>query len=178
MVKKKLGLNVIFTIFLLVGLLGTADQLYQLNKINRLNQMIAHGELVKDADYPYLNNFSIAYSEAQKNDYKHAIRAYGKLLENAPSSTDEANIEYNIANSLFLSGLNQKMNDDGSFSEEALYAYIQAKIAYEQSLRIKPEQRAAKFNLSLLDLMMLTHLKQAPQEKPAMELSNLPVGLP
>jgi len=83
MVKKKLGLNVIFTIFLLVGLLGTADQLYQLNKINPLNQMIAHGELVKDADYPYLNNFSIAYSEAQKNDYKHAIRAYGKLLENA-----------------------------------------------------------------------------------------------
>ena len=102
----------------------------------------------------------------------------GQILETSPSLADQAKIQYNIGNNLFVFGLIRRINEDGTLQDEARYAYTQAKMAYEQSLRIEPNDRAAKFNLNLLHSVMANKMKPAPKDQSTMELSNLPIGLP
>jgi mxaK protein len=70
------------------------------------------------------------------------------------------------------------LNDDGSLKEESKYSFTQAKAAFEQSLRLNPEDRRAKFNLSLLNSVTPINMKNAPKDQSGVELSNIPVGLP
>ena len=170
--------NVVFGLLLIVGLTGSIYEAYQLNKITKVNQAIVSGQQVTDAAYPYLQKFAAAYDQGQKKDYKHAVQTYGQLLDTSPSLAEQAKIQFNIGNSLFTFGLIRRINDDGSLQDDARYAYAQAKIAYEQSLRLAPDVMAARFNLSLLNSVMLNNMKPAPKEQSTMELSNLPIGLP
>jgi mxaK protein len=170
--------NVIFGAILITGLVGSAYEAYQINKISKVNHLIATEQLIKDEAYPYLQKFTAAYDQGNKKDYKHAVQTYGQILETAPSLADQAKIQYNIANNLFVFGLIRRINDDGTLQDEARYAYTQAKMAYEQSLRIEPQDHAAKFNLSLLYSVMANKMKPAPKDQSTMELSNLPIGLP
>ena len=170
--------NVIFGALLITGLVGLAYEACQISKISKVNNSIATDQLVKDEAYPYLQKFSAAYDQGNKKDYKHAVQTYGQLLETSPSLTDQAKIQYNIGNNLFVFGLIRRINEDGTLQDEARYAYTQSKMAYEQSLRIEPNVRAAKFNLSLLHSVMANKMKPAPKDQSTMELSNLPIGLP
>jgi mxaK protein len=178
MVNHIKTINLILGLLLLVGLVGTSYEAYQYHKINQVNHLISTGWLVKDDNYPYLQKFTAAYDQGNKKDYKHAVQTYGQLLDTKPDLADQAKIHYNIANNLFVFGLIRRVNDDGTLQDEARYAYSQAKMAYEQSLRIAPENRAAKFNLSVLHSVMANNMKAAPKEQSTMELSNLPIGLP
>jgi mxaK protein len=170
--------NVIFGALLITGLVGSAYEAYQINKISKVNHLIATDQLVKDEAYPYLQKFTAAYDQGNKKDYKHAVQTYGQIIETSPSLADQAKIQYNIGNNLFVFGLIRRINEDGTLQDEARYAYTQAKMAYEQSLRIEPNDRAAKFNLNLLHSVMANKMKPAPKDQSTMELSNLPIGLP
>jgi mxaK protein len=143
-----------------------------------VNYLIATEQLVKNEAYPYLQKFTAAYDQGNKKDYKHAVQTYGQILETSPSLADQAKIQYNIGNNLFVFGLIRRINEDGTLQDEARYAYTQAKMAYEQSLRVEPQDRATKFNLSLLHSVMANKMKPAPKDQSTMELSNLPIGLP
>ena len=178
MVKHIKNSNVVFGAFLVVGLLGTGYEAYQIHYITKVNQTLAAGQLVTNDAYPYLQKFTAAYDQGNKKDYKHAVQTYGQILETQPSLPDQAKIQYNIGNNLFVFGLIRRINDDGTLQDEARYAYTQAKMAYEQSLRIEPQDRAAKFNLSLVHSVMANNMKPAPKDQSTMELSNLPIGLP
>lgn len=178
MVKRINKSNIIFGLLLLIGLIGTAYEAYQSHKINKVNHAILAGRLIEDDSYPYLQKFAAAYDQGSKKDYKHAIQTYGQLLDTGPELSEQARIQFNIGNNLFVSGLIRRINDDGTLQDEARYAYTQAKMAYEQSLRLVPSERAAKFNLSLLLSVMHNNMKSAPKEQSTMELSNLPIGLP
>lgn len=178
MVRPIKNSNVIFGILLFTGLIGSSYKAYQCNKIAKVNHLISAGHLVTDDSYPYLQKFTAAYDQGNKQDYKHAVQTYGQLLETSPLLIEQAKIQYNIANNLFVFGLIRRINDDGTLQDEARYAYTQAKMAYEQSLRIDPQDRAAKFNLSLLHSVMANNMKPAPKDQSTMELSNLPIGLP
>lgn len=170
--------NVIFGALFITGLLGLANEAYQINKISKVNHLIATEQLVKDEAYPYLQKFTAAYDQGNKKDYKHAVQTYGQILETSPSLADQAKIQYNIGNNLFVFGLIRRINEDGTLQDEARYAYTHAKMAYEQSLRIEPNDHAAKFNLNLLHSVMANKMKPAPKDQSTMELSNLPIGLP
>jgi len=170
--------NVIFGVLLIAGLVGSAYEAYQINKILKVNYLIATEQLVKNEAYSYLQKYTAAYDQGNKKDYKHAVQTYGQILETSPSLADQAKIQYNIGNNLFVFGLIRRINDDGTLQDEARYAYTQAKMAYEQSLRIEPQDHAAKFNLSLLHSVMANKMKPAPKDQSTMELSNLPIGLP
>ena len=170
--------NVIFGALLITGLVGSAYEAYQINKISKVNYLIATEQLLKNEAYPYLQKFTAAYDQGNKKDYKHAVQTYGQILETSPSLADQAKIQYNIGNNLFVFGLIRSINEDGTLQDEARYAYTQAKMAYEQSLRIEPQDHAAKFNLSLLHSVMANKMKPAPKDQSTMELSNLPIGLP
>lgn len=170
--------NVILGVLVITGIVVSAFEAYQINKISKVNHLIATEQLVKDESYPYLQKFTAAYDQGNKKDYKHAVQTYGQILETSPSLVDQAKVQYNIGNNLFVFGLIRRINDDGTLQDEARYAYTQAKMAYEQSLRIEPQNRAAKFNLSLLHSVMANKMKPAPKDQSTMELSNLPIGLP
>lgn len=178
MVKRIYKSNIIFALLLLSGLVGISYEAYQSYKINQVNHAISAGQLIQGDAYPYLQKFSAAYDQGNKKDYKHAIQTYGQLLETTSDLSEQAKIQFNIGNNLFVSGLIRRINDDGTLQDEARYAYTQAKMAYEQSLRLAPSDRSAKFNLSLLHSVMSNNMKPAPKEQSTMELSNLPIGLP
>jgi mxaK protein len=178
MVSHKKNSNVIFGALLITGLVGSAYEAYQINKISKVNYLIATEQLVNNEAYPYLHKFTAAYDQGNKKDYKHAVQTYGQILETSPSLADQAKIQYNIGNNLFVFGLIRRINDDGTLQDEVRYAYTQAKMAYEQSLRIEPNDHAAKFNLNLLHSVMANKMKPAPKDQSTMELSNLPIGLP
>ena len=170
--------NVLFGLLLLTGLVGASYEGYQYNKIQKVNHAIVAGQLITDGSYPYLQKFAAAYDQGNKKDYKHAVQTYGQLLDTSPPPAELARIQYNIANNLFVSGLIRRINDDGTLQDEARYAYSQARMTYEQSLRLAPQTAAAKFNLSLLHSVMANNMKPAPKDQSTMELSNLPIGLP
>lgn len=170
--------NLLFALLLLTGMAGSAFQAYQLWKIDRVNQALLAGETINDDSFPYEQKFSSAYAQGNKQGYKHAVQTYGQLLDTSPSIAEQARIQFNIANNLFTLGLIRRINDDGSLQDDARYAYTQAKLAYEQALRLAPDSREAKFNLSLLHAMMARGMKLSAREDSSMELSNLPIGLP
>lgn len=170
--------NLIFGLLLLVGLIGTAHEAYQYRKALLVNHAIANNQQINDNDFPYQQKFASAYDQGTKQGYKHAVQTYGQLLETNPPIGEQAKIQFNIANNLFILGLIRRVNEDGSLQDDARYAYTQAKMAYEQSLRLDPTLGSARFNLSLLQSTLAQNTKIALKEQSAMELSNLPIGLP
>jgi mxaK protein len=170
--------NLLFSLLLLLGLAGSAFEGYQLWKKNQVNQALLAGKIITDEAFPYEKKFSSAYAQGNKQGYKHAVQTYGQLLDTSPPEAEQAKIQFNIANNLFTSGLIRRINDDGTLQDDARYAYTQAKLAYEQSLRLAPDTTEAKFNLSLLHVMMARGMNPSEREDSTMELSNLPIGLP
>lgn len=178
MVKTLHKSNIVFGLLLVIGLVGGVYEVYHYNKIVKVNRAIQSDKQISDESYPYLQKFAAAYNQGKKGDYKHAVQTYGQLLDMSPSLAEQAKIQYNIGNNLFIFGLIRRINDDGTLQDEARHAYSQAKIAYEQSLRLSPQSLPAKFNLSLLNSVMFNNMKAAPKDQSTMELSNLPIGLP
>jgi len=178
MAKHIKNRNIAFTILVSIGLVGASYQAYQCHTISSLNKQITAGKIITDEHYPYLQKYTAAYDQGNKSDYKHAVQTYSQLLDQSPSLANQAKIHFNIGNNLFTFGLIRRINEDGTFQDEARHAYMQAKIAYEQSLRIEPTDVASKFNLSLLNSIMAKNMNAAPKEQSTMELSNLPIGLP
>lgn len=170
--------NLIFGLLLLVGVIGTTHEAYQYRKALLVNHAIANNQQINDNDFPYQQKFASAYDQGTKQGYKHAVQTYGQLLETNPPIGEQAKIQFNIANNLFILGLIRRVNEDGSLQDDARYAYTQAKMAYEQSLRLDPTLGSARFNLSLLQSTLAQNTKIALKEQSAMELSNLPIGLP
>ncbi|MEZ0231514.1 MAG: hypothetical protein ACAH12_01635 [Methylophilaceae bacterium] len=174
-IKRK---NMILLAMLITGVAGTAFESYQLWQIDKINQQLASGSLITDNHYPFEKKFMEAYQQANNQDFKHAVQSYGQLLELTTSNSHQAKIQFNIGNTLFSSGLNRRVNDDGTLKDEAKYDLSQSRIAYEQSLRLNPNNRPAKFNLSLLLSMLPKNISEFQKEQSGMELSNIPVGLP
>ncbi len=170
--------NLVFGALCVLGALGIGYTSYQISSMAKINHLLKSGQLVKDDAYPYLKKFTAAYDQGNKQDYKHAVQTYSQILETNPNLAEQASIHYNIGNNLFTFGLIRRVNDDGTLQDEARYAYTQAKMAYEQALRLDPQYRLAKFNLGLLHSVMVNNMKPAPKDQSTMELSNLPIGLP
>ena len=179
--------NQLFSLMLIVGVMGTGYESYQTNKIGKVNSALLSGEVVNDESYPFHKKFADAYQQGKTGNFKHGVQGFGQLLE-APKKQQEntfqvtpqlqARIQFNIANNLFRSGLQRRISAEGIIHEQAMYDYLQAKSAYEQSLKLDPTLHAAKFNLSLLLSIIPENIKAVAKEQSGMEISNLPQGLP
>lgn len=166
-------------------LLSTAGAVYSgmlYWQATQINHRLARGERIDADASPVLQKFSAAAFQSRNGDYKHAVQTYGQLLElrSQYQLTDVAlaPVQYNIGNNLFQSALVRRQNDDGSIADEARYDLAQAKIAYEQALRLNPDYGPAKFNLSLLNSILSEASQAAAQGQAGVELSNIPIGLP
>ncbi len=176
-------INAALIFSLIAGLAGTAYSAYQYQNIDHINKTLHSGQVLKNDAYPLHAKYSAAYFQGSKDDYKHAVQSYSQALEiksksGKPDALLLSSIQYNIATNLFLSGLSRDLNEDGSLKDESKYSFTQAKAAFEQSLKLNPQNRRAKFNLSLLNSVTPINMKNAPKDQSGVELSNLPVGLP
>ncbi len=162
----------------LTSLVGAAYFGWQLHTLQALNTQIQAGQVIKQGGSAFLQKYTAAYAQGKHGDYKHAVQSYGQALELSPPAEALPHIHFNIGNNLFLSGLARTVNEDGTFHDEARYAFTQAKIAYEQALRLQPADQAAKFNLALLHSVMARGMQASSKDQSHMELSNLPIGLP
>lgn len=178
MEKRIKRLTAWWLLLVVVGIAGIAYESYRIAQIRQFNQALQSGKPVTDDRYAYTAKFAAAYQLGRSHDFKHAVQSYSQLLETSPSTAQQARIQYNIGNNLFMSALNRRVNDNGSLIDEALYDITQARVAYEQSLRLDPQSAATRFNLSLLLAVLPQHMKNPQREQTGMELSNLPVGLP
>jgi len=183
MASRIKSINVLFGIMIAVGAVGASWQAFKVWKISDLNRDLRAGKIIEDDAYPFHAKFSAGYFQGANQDFKHAIQTYNQIVESkslqqVASKTQQASIQYNIANNLFTSGLIRGFNDDGSIKEEGKYNFQQAKIAYEQALRLNPDSRKAKFNLSLLHIVIPLASQSMPKDQSGVELSNLPIGLP
>ena len=178
MTRYKRNANGLWTVVTLLGLGGVLYFGWQWQQMHTLNAHIQQREVIKQVAPAYLQKWTAAYDQGAHADYKHAVQTYGQALELSPPAPALPRIHFNIGNNLFLSGLVRTINEDGSFQDEARYAFTQAKIAYEQALRLQPDDRAAKFNLALLHSVMARGMQAPSKEQSHMELSNLPIGLP
>lgn len=177
--KNRLKLkNAVLGLLLATGLAGTGYEAWQIARIEGINATLKAGKPIADAGFPFEKKFADAFDQARRQDYKHAVQTYSQLLEMNPTTAQRARIQFNIANALFLSALQRRVNEDGTLKDEARHAITQARMGYEQSLRTDPDLRVAKFNLSLLHGAMPASTRGAAREQTGMELSNLPVGLP
>lgn len=172
------GLNLLFGLLAIAGLAGSIYEGNAFWQRHEVNRQIQAGELVGDAAYPFEKKFMAAYKLGEAGDYKHAVQSYSQLLETGLAQPQQALVQYNIGNGLLQSGLQRRLNDDGSLKDEAKYDLSQAQIAYEQALRLDPGFRQAKFNLSLMLLVQPNGIEGLKKEQEGMELSNIPVGLP
>lgn len=181
--RRVKGINLILALVFSTGLIGSVYQGYQCWKIINVNHALLTGLPIADDSYAYQKKFAAAFHQGSVQDFKHAIQSYGQLLETPAnmqsiSQNQLSSIQFNIGNNLFLAGLSRGENEDGSLKEETKYSLSQAKVAYEQSLRLDSASRTAKFNLSLLHSVMPQSSKNVLKEQSGMELSNLPIGLP
>lgn len=172
------GLNLVFGLLAVAGLLGSIYEANALWQRQAVNQQIRAGALVHGDAYALEKKMMAAYKLGEAGDYKHAVQSYSQLLETGLSDPQQALVQYNIGNNLLQSGLVRRLNDDGSLKDEAKYELSQARIAYEQALRLDPGFRQAKFNLSLMLLVQPNGVEGLKKEQEGMELSNIPVGLP
>lgn len=172
---------------LVLGLAGATYEANQYYQLSTVNDALMTGKVLKGEDYLLQKKFSYGYEQAKANNYKHAIQAYGQMLE-APKQKDDnpfemdiitqSNVQFNLANSFFRTGLQRSVNSDGTMHEEAMFAFTQAKRAYKQALKINPSLEKAKFNLSVLLSIMPGKMKLIAKEQSSMVISNLPQGLP
>lgn len=179
--------NALVCTTLLIGLAGAAYEAYQYHQLSTVNNALMTGSVLQGDDYLLQKKLSYAYEQAKAKNYKHAIQAYGQMLE-APKQQDDnpfemdtatqSNVQFNLANSFFKTGLQRSVNSDGTMHEEAMFAYTQAKRAYKQALNSNPNLEKAKFNLSLLLSIMPGKMQLVEKEQSSMVISNLPQGLP
>lgn len=174
-------------LLLIAGVLGSVYESYQVSKIATANHVLQRGEVLEGEQFAFHRKFADAYQQGKTGNYKHAVQNFSQLLE-APKAHEEqgfepdarlkSQIHFNMANHLFRSGLQRLVEPDGALQEQAKFDYLQARTAYEQSLKLDPANQAAKFNLSLLHGVIPKHIKTVAQDPSGMEISNLPQGLP
>jgi len=177
MEKRIIRRNILFILMIVTGLVGAIYEGYQLHRLKNINEYVRQGLIVKDDAFPFQTKFSAAYEHSNKKDYKHAIQSYSQLLETPLTETEQSRVQFNIGNNLMLSGLS-RLTRDVEVTDEIKYDLSQAKLAYEQALRLSPQLMPAKFNLSLLLAILPDDINEHEKEQSSMELSNLPIGLP
>jgi mxaK protein len=179
--------NQLLCLTLVAGLLGTAYEAFHIYEINTVNLKLLSGDVVNNENYPVHKKFADAYQQGKTGNFKHAVQGFGQLLELPKKQHDnkfeisqnlKSQIQFNIANNLFRSGLQRLVQEDGAIQEQAKFDYLQAKASYEQALKLNPGLQVAKFNLSLLLSVIPGTIKTVSQDPSGMEISNLPQGLP
>jgi mxaK protein len=178
MAPRARRLNLLLVALLLAGLAATLIAGLRLHEIATVNAALRGAGTADAAAYPFEARFAAAYRLAQQGRYADAARILGQLQESAAGPQQAAAVQYNLG-ILFLSrGLPVHRNGE-TVRDEAEYLLNQARIAFQQTLRINPEAEEARYCLDwVLSLLPETPAGADTADKPGVVMGSVPAGLP
>lgn len=170
--------NRILVVMMATGLIGAILVGKQINTIEQFNQAVLAGRKPVAPDYPFEAKFAAAYALATQGRYQDAAQLFSQLMEARGTVSQIAAVQYNLGNIYMIRGL--LVNHNGAtVKDEAEYLLNQARLAYQQSLRLDNSHLDARHNLDrVLSMLPENPDAQDEQDKPGIVMGNIPTGLP
>lgn len=170
--------NLLLFAALLTGVAGAALQAFDMHRMDSFNQAISAGKSPDHDKLRFEAKYAAAYWLAKSGRYQDATQLFTQLMEVGGNAEQMAAVQYNLGNIFFLRGL--LVNRSGGIvHDEAEYLLTQAKMAYQQSLRLDNTHLDARHNLDrVLSLLPEDSNPKDEQDKLGIIMGNLPVGLP
>ena len=167
----------------MLGMLIIGNNLFKMDQFNQV--IVSNGMVTKEyeSDFKFETKYAAAYQLAKLGRYQDASQLFGQLLEMPGTKKQLAAVHYNLGNIFLLRGLlvnrNANENSLGKVQDEAEYLVNQARLAYQQSLRLDHTKVDVKHNLDrVLRLLPETPGNQNEQEELGIVMGNIPSGLP
>ncbi len=168
---------------LVLGIGGTLAAGKHLYEIEQFNKAVTANSKVNNDIFKFQVKFANAYQFAKNGRYQDASQLFGQLLEMPATPTQISAVQYNLGNIFLIRGLmvSYNANADGTskVNNEAEYLINQAKMAYQQSLRLDNQFIDARYNLDrVLRLLPANSIANNDQEELGIVMGNIPSGLP
>ncbi|HEY3327406.1 MAG TPA: hypothetical protein VGK14_09565 [Novimethylophilus sp.] len=170
--------NLLLFAALLTGVAGAALQAFDMHRMESFNQAVSTGKLPDHDKLRFEAKYAAAYWLAKSGRYQDATQLFVQLMEAGGNAEQMAAVQYNLGNIFFLRGL--LVNRSGGIVHaEAEYLLTQAKMAYQQSLRLDNAHLDVRHNLDrVLSLLPEDSVPKNEQDKLGIVMGNIPVGLP
>lgn len=175
--------NKILVAMLILGILGALVMGKQLYAIEQFNKAVIVNSKVNNDMFKFQAKFANAYRFAKNGRYQDASQLFGQLMEMPATPTQISAVQYNLGNIFLKRGLmvSYNANADGTskVNDEAEYLINQAKMAYQQSLRLNNQFIDARYNLDrVLRLLPSNSIAKNDQDELGIVMGNIPSGLP
>lgn len=163
---------------LLTGIAGIALQAFDMHRMESFNQAVSTGKSPEPDKLRFEAKYAAAYWLARNGRYQDATQLFTQLMETGGKPQQLAAVQYNLGNIFFLRGLLVNRSG-GVVHDEAEYLLTQAKMAYQQSLRLDNAHLDVRHNLDrVLSLLPEDSVPKNEQDKLGIVMGNIPVGLP
>ena len=170
--------NQILIALLATGLVGTIYVGKQLTLIEQFNNAVLSGGHPANTDYKFEAKYAAAYAFAKNGRYQDATQLFGQLMESKGTPTQISAVQYNLGNIYLIRGLMVNRNG-ATVKDEAEYLLNQARLAYQQSLRLDNNHLDARHNLDrVLAMLPENSVAKDEQDKLGIVMGNIPTGLP
>jgi mxaK protein len=174
-VKMKTRVLVSLLVFGIIGAMTTGKKLAE---IKQFNQAVSSGQPTETSNYPFEARYAAAYTLAVNGRYQDATQLFNQLMESPATPAQIAAVQYNLGNIFMIRGLMVNHNGE-EVKDEAEYLLNQARLAFEQSLRLDNRHLDARHNLDrVLSLLPGESSAEGEQEKLGIIMGNIPTGLP
>lgn len=189
-VLTKNRLLVVMLVIGIVGTLATGKRLYTIEQFNQaqfnqaqFNQAVATNDKFSNDDFKFEAKYAFAYQLAKNGRYQDASQLFGQLMEMRGTKSQISAVQYNLGNIFLMRGLlvnhNSNEGGNGEVKDEAEYLINQAKMAYQQSLRLDNHFIDAKYNLDrVLRLLPENPIAKDDLDELGIVMGNIPSGLP
>jgi tetratricopeptide (TPR) repeat protein len=175
--------NRILLALLVLGICGTLATGKHLYTIEQFNLAATASGKVSNDNFKFEAKFANAYHLAKNGRYQDASQLFGQLMEIPATKSQNSAVQYNLGNIFLMRGLmvNHNANEGGNgvVKDEAEYLINQAKMAYQQSLRLDNQFIDARYNLDrVLRLLPENSVAKDDQDELGIVMGNIPSGLP
>ncbi len=172
------GKNKLLVIMLILGLIGALATGKHLYTIEQFNRALTNNGKVNNSDFKFEAKFASAYQLAKSGRYQDASQLFGQLMEMKATKSQVSAVQYNLGNIFLTRGLLVNHNGD-AVKDEAEYLITQAKMVYQQSLRLDNNHIDAKYNLDrVLRLLPENTIAKDEQDQLGIVMGSIPSGLP
>lgn len=177
------GKNRILVALLVIGIVGTLAIGKHLYSIEQFNKAATTNGKVTNTDFKFEAKYASAYQLAKNGRYQDASQLFGQLMEMQGTKSQISAVQYNLGNIFLMRGLlvNHNANEggNGEVKDESEYLINQAKMAYQQSLRLDNQHIDARYNLDrVLRLLPENPIAKDDQDQLGIVMGNIPSGLP
>lgn len=162
---------------LVAGLLGTLGFGKKLTDIEQFNKALAAGAVPNDPEFRFESRYAAAYAFAAGGRLHDAAQLFNQLLESEGTRRQIAALHYDLGNIFLIRGLMVNRNGE-TVRDEAEYLLNQARLAYQQSLRLDARHWDVRYNLDRVLSMLPDKPTEDEQDKLGIVMGNIPTGLP